>query len=119
MGPQVPWDYSSYHQFKFHSHCYLNSCVTKGSIYLPFNRLNRTDHNTGILYVCWDYHFISMSQGTINHNISLTFTFSSVIKYQLSQMSLHVFPPTDQIEVTRLQKPPKSPGTIISSPYPT
>ena len=31
---------------------------------------------------------------------------------------LHVFPSTDQIELTRLQKPSRSPGTIISSPDP-
>ena len=89
-----------------------------GSICLPFNRPRRTDHITWTLYVPWDYHFISRSQGTINHNISWTFTFSSVIKCQLTQMGLHVFPSTNQIELTRLQKPSRSPGTIISSPDP-
>ena len=48
----------------------VTSNFTNGSICLPFNRPNITDHITGTLYVPWDYHFISRSQGTINHNIS-------------------------------------------------
>ena len=54
---------------------------------------------------------------TINFNINVTFS-ETVIQPQLSQMDLYVLPSTDQIEVTTLQEPYRSPVTIISSPGP-
>ena len=89
------------------------SIVTTVSICLLFKRPNITKHITRTLQVPWDYHFIPRSYGTINLNIDLNLTFS-IIQPQLSQIYLYVFPPKDQIELTLLQAPYRSPGTIIS-----
>ena len=72
-------------------------------ICLPFKRPYITNHITRTLDVLCDHHFIPRYHGTINLNISLTFTFPSVIKHQLSQLNPYVFHSTNQIELTIIQ----------------
>ena len=54
---------------------------------------------------------------TINFYISLIFTVT-VIQHHLLQMDLNVFPSTYQTELTILQEPTRSHGTVNSSPGP-